>query len=188
MHRQHATFRQQVVQDAKDGFLDFTGIARAADQNHLLRKIDDDEDFRIRPVDVGYRLEVRRVQDGELGNEVAKLVAGGLDEHVTGEKAVPGRLRHHADVQLEGRIRAGVAVLNEQLLAFEIGEHALVKRLALRLVDGPVDLAPVDVSIRPGLFREELVVRRATRVDPGMGDQRPTEGEHAFAAPDRFFV
>jgi hypothetical protein len=68
VHREHALQRKGVVEDGEDGFLDFTGVVRAADEHELLAEVDEDEDLGARSVLGRVALEVRRINHRVLGS------------------------------------------------------------------------------------------------------------------------
>ena len=70
MHRQHVAGRQHEIQIAEDRFLDFAGIAGAADQHQTRREIDEDEGLGADAVEFRNGAEIGRVQDRESRLEV----------------------------------------------------------------------------------------------------------------------
>jgi hypothetical protein len=78
---------------------------------------------------------------------------------VTRKQAVPRLLGDDPDRQAIARIGAGIAVLDEELLALAIVQHPLMHGIELGGLDRPVDLAPPDLVFARGLADDELVVR-----------------------------
>ena len=66
VHRKHALERQAVVHDGEDRLLDLAGVERAADEQLRASRMEHDEGARARPVLVGVRPQVGRVQDDGL--------------------------------------------------------------------------------------------------------------------------
>ncbi len=98
--------------------------------------------------------EVRRVRRNTCG-------LGDLEKHVAGEQAVPCLLGDDADSQPVARIRAGIAVLNEELAPFDVAQKTLVQRVEVPSFNWAIDLAPPDAVGTRRLLDDELVVRRA---------------------------
>ncbi len=135
------------------------------------------------------RGEARHVDDGELGRVLAELRRIGLgNEQVPREQAVPRLLGDDADRQPVRRVGARPAVLDEELLAPQVGQHAPLEPVERRGVDRPIDLAPRDVLLARGFLDDELVVGGSTGVLARRAHQRALGRDHAFAAPDDFLV
>ena len=75
VHRQHVAQRQQIVHDGEDRLLDLPRVARPADEDELLRKIQQDEDLGVGAVGGGIRVKARHVDDGEV-----RRVRGAVDD------------------------------------------------------------------------------------------------------------
>ncbi len=86
------------------------------------------------------------------------------------------------------RIGPGVGVLDEDLLAFHVAEHALVQRLEPPRVNRPVDLAPPHLVFARRLADDELVVGRAPRVLAGAAHERAVDRDERLAPADRLLV
>ena len=110
------------------------------------------------------------------------------DEHVAGKEGVPGPLGNDADGDAVALVGAGIAILDENIFALEIGEEAVLKRFKLGHFHGPVDFAPPDFVFAGGFADEELVFGEAPGVLAGADDQRPQMAEHAFVTADGFFI
>ena len=188
MHRQHAPLGQQVVEDGEHRFLDLAGIGGAADQHLTLGEVEQDEGARIGPVDRGIGGEARRVDDGELGLVNLELAGPRRDQQVLGEQAMPGLLGDDAHGQAKGRVGAAEAILDEQLLALEMGHHARAQGGELLRLERLVDRAPPDVPGAGRFLDDELVVGRAARVLARLDDQRPVRRDPPLAPADRLFV
>ena len=73
VHRQHALLRHEVVHDREHRLLELTGVARAADEDHALGEVQDDERAGARAVARRVGLELRRVQHREVRVERRQL-------------------------------------------------------------------------------------------------------------------
>src|SRR5258708_22168936 len=188
MHRQHVARRQDEIEIAEDAFLDFAGVARAADQHQPLGEIDEDEGFRADAVELGDRMKLGRVEDGKGRLETGQLRVMRADEHVAGKKAVPRARRHHPHRQAVFRVGAGIEVLDEQLAALKIGQHALVQAGKLSRGDRLVDAAPIDRLVRTGFVDDVFVARAAAGVLAGLDDKGAAKTDLAFAPADGVLV
>jgi hypothetical protein len=103
------------------------------------------------------------VEAGSVDDRESRLVlleASGvrfLDEHVAREQTVPRQLRDHADGKLIALVRACLAVLDEQILALQVGGEPCAQRIVALNGKRLVDLAPPDLLIARGLLDQELV-------------------------------
>ncbi len=107
---------------------------------------------------------------------------------MTREQAVPRLLGHDAHRQPVRRVGARVAVLDEDFLAAQIGEHAALEAVECRRIDRAVHLAPRDVLLARGFLDDELVVGRAAGVLAGAADDRPISRNLSFTPPHDFLV
>ena len=123
VHRHHALFRQEIVEDREDRFLVFARIGRAADQDQFLFKTDGDDGFRSAAVFRRISQERRAIDHGEFRRELRQLRHFGTAQQVPDEEAVPGEFRHHAHVQTISRVSAAEKVLHEVFAAFHVLEH-----------------------------------------------------------------
>jgi hypothetical protein len=101
---------------------------------------------------------------------------------------VRGAFGDDADRQAILLVGAGVAFLDEDVLALQIGEEARLEPIEFLRRKRSVHLAPPNLVFARGLAHEELVVRRATRVLAGANNERTKVAQHPFIAPDRFLV
>ena len=122
MHAQDALFWQDVVQQREDGFLELSGVPRAADEDEFAGEVEDDEHFGTGVIALWIGGESRRV------NQVPGRLEGGqsggvllADEHVAGEETVPRHLGDYPHRQPEMRIGAGVEILNEDVATVQVG-------------------------------------------------------------------
>ena len=122
--------------------------------------MNDDEHIRSRAVFGGIGLEVRRVDDGELGS-VGPLPGrvGFRQEHVPREQVVPGELGEDADRHFERRISSRPRVEREHVLVMKIRLHVPVKGMEGGLFHRTVHAAPLNVVLGRRLAHDELVVR-----------------------------
>src|SRR5439155_20595586 len=61
MHRHHAALRQMIIEEGEDRFLDLSGIAGAADEDHALRQVASDDGFGADAVFGGIGLEAWKI-------------------------------------------------------------------------------------------------------------------------------
>ena len=181
VHRQHALAGQDVVEHREDGLLDLAGVVRSGHQDRPLGEVEQHADLGAGAVDLRHRVQIGCVQDGEFRFEIRALRVIRRDEHVAREQAVPGLLGHHPDRQAVLRIGAGIDVLDEQLAVLQIGGHPLVGGIEMGFRDPVVDRPPPDIGRRGGLVDDELVLRRAPGVLPGLGDEAAAGRQHALA-------
>ena len=76
----------------------------------------------------------------------------------------------------------------EDRLHVEIRDDLVAEPEEVLLLERLVDVSPPDAVLRAGLAHDELVLRRAARVDAGVDDERPALGEHALLARERVRV
>src|SRR5690606_8263155 len=100
--------------------LDLTRVLSAADEDHALREVDDDERVGARPIPLRVGVEVRHRDDGEVRLFEGRSVARTLDEEVADEEAVPGKLGDDPYPEAIRRVGADVAVLHEDFLAAQV--------------------------------------------------------------------
>ena len=185
VHGENALLGQDEVHHGKDGFLDFTSVAGAADDDFLGSVIDDDETLGIEPVALGVGFEVRCMENGKFGLVLGQLFSAGPNEHVSSEGVVPGVVVDHADGKGFGKVGAAVQILDEEraLLGQEIDDLCSHAGEGVH-VGGDVDVAPVDVVGDRRLVNDVLVVGRAAGSLTGFGDQRPVGAQDAFSTLD----
>ena len=155
----------------------------------LRARLSADEDLAAGAVHLGYGVEPRCVDHGEVRRERRQLLGVQLlDEHVADEEAVPRPLGHDPDVEPVPLLGAGVAVLDVEVPLLQIrhqaGSQAVVGLLGHRLVD----VAPPDLIGTARLIDDPLVVGGATGVLPGAHHHRTEVGNHRLVAADRVFV
>ena len=68
VHGHDLPLGQEVIHDGEDGFLDFAGVARAADEDELLAEVEHDEGGGVGAVDFRDGVEVGGMDDGEFGH------------------------------------------------------------------------------------------------------------------------
>ena len=180
MHGQHAGPGHEVVHDREHRLLELTGVARAADENHPLREVQDDERAGARSVTNRIGLKLRRMQHREVRLEGRQLTVVRANEHVPHERGVPGVRHHVADTQAMGRFRTAAEVLHEELgLLLQIGANVAVQCVEVFRRVRLVDLSPIDVSLGGGLADDELVVGRT----PVCGAVTATKGPMSANSP-----
>ena len=98
VHGQDAFVRQKVIHDREDTLLDFSGIARAGDEDHTGFIIDENGCLRVRAVDLGIALETRGDEDGEVWFTVlGQLFRCRPDEEVADEETFAGQFIDDAE-------------------------------------------------------------------------------------------
>ncbi len=118
---QHALEREQVVHDGEDRFLDLTGVAGAADDDHLPIHVEQDECLAAGVLLVWIGLEVRALDDRVVGLEARQDVGVELsDEHGTCKEVVPGMLGDHPDLDAVVGVGSGITVLDEDVLVLHV--------------------------------------------------------------------
>ena len=80
---------------------------------------------------------------------------------------MPGELIDHLDWQLVARVGAAEKVLHVHLLAGEVFEDAVVKRIELFGGERQVHRTPRDLVLGDGVFHRELVFGRTARALAG---------------------
>ena len=124
----------------------------------------------------------------KLGANGGEVLGRRPAEQVPGEDARPGRLRVDAQRAPMGRGRADVQVLGVQRPVGGVRDEACPEPVVVLLADRPIDLAPPDLALAPGLLDDELVLRGAARVPAGPDDERPLGRDDSLAGPDRVLV
>ena len=94
---------------------------------------------------------------------------------------------HQMQLQAMVGMGAGVAILNEGVLAFVMLQHLGEQTVEMGLGNRPVDVAPPDILLGGGFFDDEAVVGRTPGVLPRFGDDGATGRQLAFAAANGFF-
>jgi hypothetical protein len=188
MHREHALERQTIVHEREDRLLDLACVERAADQNLLPRRVQDDERARPRPVVGRIGLELGRMQHDRLGLEGGELGRRGLNEHRRREQRVVRVVGDDPHRDAMRGVGAGERVHDVEVALAEIRGHLVPQALESRLGDLAVDLAPPDPALRAGLPHDELVLRRAPGVSAGVDRERPALGNSALVPRKRVGV
>ena len=140
------------------------------------------------PSSDGIGVEVRRLDDREIGNDGGEVLERRAQEHVAGEQAVPGGLGNHAHLAAVVGVRADVAVLDEDVAALQVGEQAAVHEVEVVLLEVVVDLAPPDLVLAGGLADDEAVLRGASGVVAGSDHQRTEMSDGPLEAANRLLV
>ena len=131
---------------------------------------------------LGARGDRRSVQDERVRLERLERLFVGVDEERLCEERVPGALRDDADGDSVPGIGAGIRVHDVDVFLLQAGDDLVAQTLERLLRERGVHLRPPDALFRLGLADDELVLRRATRVDAGVDDERASLGEAALAA------
>ena len=128
MHGEHFLLGQVVIEDGEDRFLDLAGIGGAADEHQLFAEVDHDEGFGIGAVQLRHGVEARGGDYGEIRADVHGLAGAYRDqEHIAGEQVLPGGGGDDPDIHLVIPVRPGVAVLDEEFFALQVGQQPVMK-------------------------------------------------------------
>ena len=152
-----------------------------------MAQVDQDEHRRVRAVHLGRGVETRHLDHGELGDEFGESLVGSHDEHVSGEHAVPRVFRDDPYRHPVLGVGPGVAVLDEDPPALDVGGHPAVNRFEILSRELPVDVAPPDLVLAARLADHELVASRSTGVVSRANDQGAS-GQHGFVGPNGVLV
>ena len=173
VHGKDALLGENEVHHRENRFLDFAGVAAAADDDFFGRVVDDDEDVRIHPIHGWIGLEMRGMKHGELRLMLRQARRIGAHKHVSRKGAVPCVVRDHTDGQGFRALCTTVQVLHEEgVTCLEEGDDFGPQGREGRKIGGHVDVAPIDVLRGARLVDNEFVVGRATRALSSFGHQR----------------
>ncbi len=181
VHRHHALFRQDVVEQRKDRFFVLAGIGGIADQNQLLVEVQRDDGFRTAAVFRRVGLEAGAVDDGEIGHEAGQFRGLGAPQQVADEKPVPCQFRHDPHIKAQRRISAAIEVLNEIVLAFHMLQHIGMKPVKGFGLHRLVVFPPDGVFHRGGAY-DVLVLGRAAGMRAGRDQESAAKAKLAFTA------
>lgn len=117
------------------------------------------------PINLRHGVELRHVQHGKLGRVGTQLVGGWLEKHGVRKEAVPGRLRDDADRQAVGGVRAGKAILDEQVFALKVGQRPVVEQIEGVRLERAVHRAPADRLRAARLVHDEIYPAARARYD-----------------------
>src|SRR3989344_1231398 len=186
VHRQHVGVRQQEVLHSEHGFLHFTGVAHAGDQDFLGGKVEDHAAIGVGAVTLRYALEVGDVEHLPLVF-VSRVVLLRVDKQATAEQVLPGSGGGHLDWQV---VRVGRTYMNVgQEAVLRVGERLYAVPQGIELVsrERTVDCTPVDFRLGTRLLHDEAISRRTTSAMACAYDQRAVGGQLAFTATKSFF-
>ena len=186
MHRHRVAQRKKIVHHREDRFLDLTRVPRAADENDPPFEIDEHEGARARAVALRIGVEKRRIDNGELRNEVGRRRLW-RDEKMMREQIMPGEFGVDADRNAIAFVGAGVAIQRVDFALGKVRADAIPECVELRGFDRLVRRAPVDMRFARRLAHEELIFRRAPGVRTRIDDELSAWSEHALATFDRMF-
>ena len=160
VHGQNAFVRQKVIHDREDTLLDFSGIARAGDEDHTGFIIDENGCLRVRAVDLGIALETRGDEDGEVWFTVlGQLFGCRPDEEVADEETFAGQFIDDAEFLAALLVGTGKAVEEVQGPVLEIGQHLALDGVEFFFGNGPVDIVPGDVIVDRRRVDDEFIIR-----------------------------
>ncbi len=109
-------------------------------------------------------------------------------EHVAGEQVLPGGGGDDPDIHLVIPVRAGVAVLDEDLLALQVGQQPVMEMIEFFRGEGLVLPAPMDIVGAGGFLDNEFILGGAAGIGAGAHHHRPQVGDEAFLAGDDLFI
>ncbi len=173
VHGEHAPQRQQIIQHSEDGLFVFAGIARAANQNDPLRKVDDDERARACAIALWLRFKGRRRQHRILWLEGSHLCGCRTNEQIADKHRLPRILHHKTHRQTIFFIRPRIHILDEQLTPPQMLHHPLIQGIELSGVERLVDVAPIHVRLTRRFAHDEFVFGRASRMHTCLDDEGP---------------
>lgn len=160
VHGQNAFVRQKVIHDREDTLLDFSGIARAGDEDGPRFVVDEDGRLRVRAVDLGVTLEARGDEDGEIRFAVlGQLFGCRPDEEVADEETFAGQFIDDAEFLAALLVGTGKAVEEVQGPVLEIGQHLALDGVEFFFGNGPVDIVPGDVIVDRRRVDDEFIIR-----------------------------
>jgi hypothetical protein len=188
MHGQDVLEGQEEIHGGKGRLLHLACVFRSPDEHHPLVEVDQDEDLRVRPVDLRQGAEAGAVDHDEFGRVGGQLFRRGLDEHVADEEAVPGILGDDAHRHPVVRIGPAPAILHEDVLALQVRGHAPVQLLEALGSDGAVHRTPPDLVAAARLGHDEPVIGRAAGELARAYDERAEVRHDAFVALECLLV
>ena len=186
MHRQYIFLWQQEVLHGEHGFLHFTGVTHASDQDLALGKVQDHAAIGIGAVTLGLTLEMRRVQDLPFFL-AARIVFFRADEHGVGEQVVPRGLRSHFYRQVMIRIGTHVKVGNEAVAFCGSSRNAIPQGVKLVSGEGAVDGTPMNVLAGARLVDDVTVHGGTAGTVTGFHHQGAGVGQAAFVTLNSHF-
>ena len=181
MHCHNAKRWQYPIHYTKNTFFDLPGVPGAADQDALVREIEDGKVALPRAVDVRIRLEPRGAQDVPFGGEVGDLLLRGAEEHVGGEEVGPGLLREHTEGAPVFEMRSDKGVAGVESLAIEVGEEIFMKPGGVVGADGLVDVSPPDLIGRDAVLDDEAVLGTSAGEPARVDGEGACVGESSFS-------
>ena len=86
MHRQDAFGRQQEVKVSEHRLLDFSGIARAADEHDLAAEIESDDSLRTASVPLRISSKGGQIDNCKVGGETSEFRLRRTDQQIADER------------------------------------------------------------------------------------------------------
>ena len=124
------------------------------------------------------------VDDRHVGHEARKLGEFRPAQHVADEEGVPRIFAEDADIDARGGRGAAIEILRVEALAARVLQHVgLEEGEGLRRHG--LGVVPPDLVFGGLVADDELVLRRAARVDAGDGGERAMRGHVGLAVGDR---
>jgi len=183
MHRHHRIERQQIVEQAEDGFLHFPGISGAADQDQFLGQVDRNHGFAARAVTRGIGLEAGQVDNRIFRNECRKFIGIWPHQHRADEKIVPRQFIDDPDIDAMFRLRAAEQILDEQGFLLGQGRKKVgLQRCKMIRRHRDIGFAPPHAVFGFAIPHDELVIGGAPGVLARFHDQGTVLRQMAFAS------
>ena len=188
MHRQDPLLGQEVVQERKDRFFNFSSIGGATDEDELRRKVHNNERFRIGGVNVWHGMEIWRMNNGVIRRVGGTIPLRRDNKHVTGKETMPGVFGNDADAGAIGRVGTGVTILHENVFALVVGKHTVHERGKMLRSKRPVGVFPPHQVFAAGLFDKKFIMRRTAGMFPRVDHCRTVMGNEPFLPPRDGFI
>ena len=189
MHGEHFLLGQVVIEDGEDRFLDLAGIGGAADEHQLFAEVDHDEGFGIGAVQLRHGVEARGRDDGEIRPDVHGVAGAHRgQEHVAGEQVLPGGGGDDPNIHLVIPVRPGVAVLDKEFFALQVGQQPVMELVEFFRGEGLVLPAPMDIVGAGGFLHNEFILGGPAGIGAGAHHHRPQVGDQPFLMGDDLFI
>ena len=180
MHRHHALFRQQIVQQGENRLLVLAGVSRIPDQNQASVEVERDHRFAARAVPRRVGLERRAVDHRPVRAETGQFGGIGPAQKMPDEQAMPSHFRHHPHVNPVDRIGPGEQILDKIIPALHVAKHIFLQPIKRTRRHRRIVLPPDCVLDRSGADHK-LVLRRPPGELPGFTQKRAAQTQLALA-------
>ena len=184
VHGQDILERQQVVHHGEDGFLQFSGIHAAADQDYFLIEIQDDEGFRMGMVHSRVRFHAGQGNHREVFLDGAGFIS--LDEQLADEHRLPSHFIDEFHPDLVFGISPGLHILHIDTVGLDVLFAFSVQPVKGFLAAGLI-VVPVHHIMGQRSIHNEFILRRTARMGPGGHPQGASVRKSPFPVADGFF-